>query len=173
MKIQSWDTAFKAGEEHDYSVCTTWEERENGFYLTDLWRGRVEFPELKRRVRELYMQFRPDYILIEDKASGQSLIQELSREGNLPVKGVKVLTDKIARVHFITPMIESGLVYIPSNREWSRLVKRECEEFPGGPHDDIVDSVTQALGFFKERRTGNVYPVMSQRSEHGKRIMKY
>jgi phage terminase large subunit-like protein len=82
--VQSWDTAFKSGTENDYSVCTTWAEAEGGYYLLWLWRGRVEFPELKRRMISLAQEYKPNTILIEDKASGQSAIQEL-RKTSLPV----------------------------------------------------------------------------------------
>jgi hypothetical protein len=73
--VQSWDTAFKSGAENDYSVCTTWGVTESGYYLLWVWRDRVEFPELKRRMTWLADQWRPVQILVEDRASGQSLIQ--------------------------------------------------------------------------------------------------
>ncbi len=75
--IQSWDTAFKTGATNDYSVCATFGETTNGVYLLSLYRAKCEFPELKRKVGELADQWRPSEILVEDKASGQSLIQEL------------------------------------------------------------------------------------------------
>ncbi|MGB2899217.1 MAG: terminase family protein [Candidatus Acidiferrum sp.] len=75
--VQSWDTAFKKGTENDFSVCTTWGVADNGYYLLHLWRGRVEFPELKRVLSSLAEQWKPNAILVEDRASGQSLVQEL------------------------------------------------------------------------------------------------
>ena len=72
-KVQSWDTAFKKNQENDYSVCTTWVVGLNAYYLIDMWKGRVEFPELKKKVVELYELHKVNEILIEDKASGQSL----------------------------------------------------------------------------------------------------
>ena len=78
--VQSWDTTFKDKETNDFSVCTTWVVGLSGYYLIDLWRDRVEFPELKRKCNELYAIHNPTEVLIEDKASGQSLIQELQRE---------------------------------------------------------------------------------------------
>ena len=113
--VQSWDTAFKDKETNDFSVCTTWVVGLSGYYLIDLWRDRVEFPELKRKCNELYEIHNPAEVLIEDKASGQSLIQELQRETKLPVKPIKVDSDKIARVHAVTPLIEAGKVYLPLN----------------------------------------------------------
>lgn len=146
---QSWDTGFKDGEGNDYSVCTTWKTADDGYYLIDMWRGRVEFPELKKQSIRLYELFRPNEILIEDKASGQSLIQELQRETRLPIKAVKVDKDKIARVHAITPLIEAGKVKLPINESWVKYLVNECEDFPDGEFDDVVDSVSQFLNYCK------------------------
>lgn len=148
-KVQSWDTAFKKNQENDYSVCTTWLVAENGYYLLDLWKGRVEFPELKRKVVELHKLHNANEILIEDKASGQSLIQELQRDTALPIKPIKVIEDKIARVHSVTPLIEAGKVILPGNRHWLSDFIDECEEFPNGEFDDVVDSVSQFLNNVK------------------------
>ena len=148
-KVQSWDTAFKKNQENDYSVCTTWVYTNTGFYLIDVWRGRVEFPELKRKVVELAKLHSVNEILIEDKASGQSLIQELQRNTILPIKAIKVENDKIARVHSVTPIIESGKVYLPKEAHWLKEFLDEMEEFPNGEFDDTVDSVSQFLNAMK------------------------
>jgi len=152
-KVQSWDTAFKKNQENDYSVCTTWVYTNTGFYLIDVWRGRVEFPELKRKVVELAKLHSVNEILIEDKASGQSLIQELQRNTILPIKAIKVENDKIARVHSVTPLIESGKVYLPKEAHWLKGFLDEMEEFPNGEFDDTVDSVSQFLNAMKVTRT--------------------
>lgn len=110
---QSWDTAFKKNEENDYSVCTTWQVTENGFYLLDVIRDRLEFPDLKREAVKMSDKFKPRYVLIEDKASGQSLIQELERETRIPIKKIKVDKDKIARLNAVTPLFETGKIFIP------------------------------------------------------------
>jgi len=146
--FQSWDCAFKKNEENDYSVCTTWKVTENKFYLIDLFRERLEFPELKRKAVELYEKFNPREILIEDKASGQSLIQELKRETRLPIREVQATRDKVARVHSITPLIESGKVLL-MDHETASIIINECEEFPISEHDDIVDSISQFLNYAK------------------------
>ena len=106
--VQSWDTAFKKGTENDFSVCTTWGVAGDGYYLLHLWRGRVEFPELKRMVASLAEHWKPNAILIEDKASGQSLIQELKLSTALPLIPVKVDSDKQTRAQAVTPQIEAG-----------------------------------------------------------------
>jgi predicted phage terminase large subunit-like protein len=160
--VQSWDTAFKKNEENDYSVCTTWKVADNGYYLIDLWRGRVEFPELKRKAIELNERFRPNEILIEDKASGQSLIQELLRETRLPIKPIKVSTDKISRVHAITPLIEAGKVFLiqDARSEMLEAVLSECEDFPNGEFDDVVDSISQFLNNEKEKYEPNLNSII-------------
>lgn len=144
-KVQSWDTAFKKNQENDYSVCTTWLVGVNAFYLQDMWKGRVEFPELKKKVVELYELHKVNEILIEDKASGQSLLQELQRNTRLPIKPIKVEQDKIARVNAITPLIEAGRIVLPTNKYWLKNFTDECEEFPNGEFDDTVDSMSQFL----------------------------
>ena len=151
--IQSWDTAFKANEENDYSVCTTWLINKNGFYLIDMYRGHLEFPELKRMAEELYIKFKIDEVLIEDKASGQSLIQELQRETRMAIEKVRVDRDKTARLNSITPLLESGRIKLPENYEFNETIINEFEEFPNGEFDDIVDSVTQSINENKENGT--------------------
>jgi len=143
--IQSWDTAFKKGENNDYSVCSTWYQFDEDFYLVDITKERYEFPELKRMVKSLYEKYRPYKIIVEDKASGQSLIQELKRDGALPVYPVKVDRDKIARANAVSPIIEQGRVYLPESASWVSEFIKETSNFPFAPHDDQVDSVSQGL----------------------------
>ena len=143
--IQSWDTAFKTKEENDFSVCTTWGISKSHFYLLDVFRERLEFPELKRKVVQLAEKYNVNEILIEDKASGQSLIQELERETRLPVKKIKVDRDKYSRLVAITPLIEAGKIVLPENAPWLEQYINEFEEFPNGEFDDQVDSTTQAI----------------------------
>jgi predicted phage terminase large subunit-like protein len=180
-KTQSWDTAYKKNEENDYSVCTTWIEGLSGFYLIDMWKGRLEFPELKKKANELYELHKPHEILIEDKASGQSLIQELQRETKIPIKPIKIESDKIARVHAITPLIEAGKVYLPLNKYWIKDFTNECEDFPNGEFDDVVDSMSQYLNYAKKGKPGNVGSIVHvprkniniKRIRRIKRLRKY
>ena len=79
--MQSWDTANKATELSDFSVCTTWGILGKNLYLLEVLRRRMEYPELKRAVRDQHALFRPSVVLIEDKASGTQLIQELVADG--------------------------------------------------------------------------------------------
>ncbi len=147
--IQSWDTAFKDKSQNDYSVCTTWGESENAYYLLNVWRAKVEFPELKRVAVALFDRDKPSLVLVEDAASGQSLIQELQRNTKIPVLPVKVDRDKTARVYAATPMIEAGKVFLPAHAEWLNDYIEELSAFPNATYDDQVDSTTQALSFMR------------------------
>ena len=151
--IHSWDTAFKDKAQNDYSVNTVWGEAVNGYYLLDMWRQKVEYPELKRTAISMNSRDKPHMVLIEDKASGQSLIQELRRDTAIPLMPVKVDADKSARAYAITPLIESGRVFLPESAPWLHTFLEELSSFPNGEHDDIVDSTTQAL-----RTLGNHRP---------------
>jgi len=142
---QSWDTAFKTNQENDYSVCTTWGIAQNGYYLLHRWKGKVEFPELKRVAVQLADKFKPSVVLIEDKASGQSLIQELQRETRLPLKPIKVDSDKVARAYAVSPEQEAGNLYLPEGEPWVIDYIDNMSAFPNAAHDDDVDSTTQAL----------------------------
>jgi predicted phage terminase large subunit-like protein len=155
--IDSWDTAFKKGASNDYSVCTVWGETGNGFYLLDVFRKKIEFPELKRTAVSLHRRDNASAVLVEDKASGQSLIQMLRKDTPLPVKPVKVDSDKEARAYAVTPLIEAGRVFLPENAPWLYDFIEELSSFPSGEHDDQVDSTTQALNYM--RHTNNFFDV--------------
>jgi predicted phage terminase large subunit-like protein len=150
-KVQSWDTAFKTGAENDYSVCTTWGVTDNGYYLLARWRERVEFPELKRVVALQADEWLPNAILVEDKASGQSLIQELKLATRFPILAIKVDSDKVTRAEAVTPLIEAGRVYLPESAPWLADFIDETAAFPNAAHDDQVDSTTQALNYFRQQ----------------------
>ncbi len=146
--IQSWDTAYTVSETSDYSACTTWGvfSGEGGYnlYLMDAFRERLTFPELKNAAISLYNNHQPDLILVEAKASGLSLVQELMRTG-LPIHPFNPKRmDKLARVHSVTPLFESGRVYAPDTDE-TEMVVSQCAAFPNTKHDDLVDSTSQAL----------------------------
>ncbi len=145
--IQSWDTAFKDKTKNDYSVCTVWGEALNGYYLLDIWRGKVEFPELKRIAIALYERDTPNAVLVEDAASGQSLIQELQRNTRIPVLPVKVDKNKVARANAATPLIAAGKVFLPEFAPWLFDYIEELSAFPNGEYDDQVDSTTQGLNY--------------------------
>ena len=128
----------------------------NGYYLLALWRGRVDFPELKRLVGSLAAEWQPSAILVEDAASGQSLIQELRHESALPIISAKADRDKIARAQSITPLIEAGKVFLPESASWLSDFVDELAAFPTGAHDDAVDSTTQALNHLRHQQLHSV-----------------
>ena len=116
--VQSWDTANKASELSDFSVCTSWGIKGNDLYLLHVLRRRMEYPELKRAVREQRDAFAAEVVLIEDKASGTQLIQELVAEGLHAVTRYQPQADKIMRMHAQTAMIENGFVHLPKEAGW-------------------------------------------------------
>jgi predicted phage terminase large subunit-like protein len=147
--IQSWDTANKATELSDFSVCTTWGVRGKDLFLLNVLRKRLEYPALKRAVREQHSQFDANVVLIEDKASGTQLIQELIADGFHRVKRYKPECDKIMRLHAQTATIENGFVHLPEAAPWLAEYLHEMTVFPKGKHDDQVDSTAQFLDWFK------------------------
>jgi predicted phage terminase large subunit-like protein len=152
--VQSWDTANKATELSDFSVCTTWGIAGKDLYLVDLLRRRMEYPELKREVRAQYERFRPSVVLIEDKASGTQLIQELVQDGLHAVTRYQPQSDKVMRMHAQTAMIENGFVHLPEAAPWLAPYLHEMTVFPHGKHDDQVDSTAQMLDWFKRGAGG-------------------
>jgi predicted phage terminase large subunit-like protein len=155
--IQSWDTAHEKKTVNDFSACTTWgvfyaEEDQNlpNIILLDSFKARLEFPELKAKAYEHYLEHEPDSLLVEKKAAGAPLIQELRRMGipvgeYSPSKG----QDKISRLNSVADLFASGKVWAP-DRRWSEELIDEVASFPSGEHDDLVDSMTLALMRFRQ-----------------------
>jgi predicted phage terminase large subunit-like protein len=151
MIFQSWDTANKPTELSDYSVCTTWGVKEKHIYLLHVSRKRLGYPELKRTVREQAEAFSPQTILVEDKASGTQLIQELVSEGMHAIKKYEPTMDKTMRMHSVTSTIENGFVHLPDKASWLGEYLHELTSFPKGKYDDQADSTSQALDWFKQQ----------------------
>jgi len=149
--VQSWDTANKSAELNDYSVCTTWGQKNRKIYLLHVLRRRMDYPDLKRAVCDQAERFRPTNTLIEDKASGTQLIQELIRDGVYGVTRYEPNMDKVIRLHSITGMIENGFVYLPTKSDWLEPYLHELTTFPSGKFDDQADSTSQALDWLKQR----------------------
>jgi predicted phage terminase large subunit-like protein len=151
--LQSWDTAVKAGELNDFSVCTTWAMVKGRYYLFNVFRKRLEYPDLKRAVIELSQQYRPNTILIEDKASGSALIQELRGQihGRIMAYELPPNKDKLMRLFAQTDLFENGQIYVPNQAPWVLDYRLELTSFPGSKYDDQVDSTTQALDHWRSR----------------------
>jgi predicted phage terminase large subunit-like protein len=148
--VQSWDTANKATELSDFSVCTTWGINGKNLFLLSVFRRRLEYPALKRAVREQQSLFDANVVLIEDKASGTQLIQELIADGCHSITRYQPDCDKIMRLHAQTAIIENGFVHIPGAAPWLAEYLHEMTVFPNGKHDDQVDSTAQFLDWFKK-----------------------
>jgi predicted phage terminase large subunit-like protein len=150
--LQSWDTANKGGEFNDYSVCTTWGTREGNFYLLDVFRKRLNFPDLKRAALDLFRKYDPIKLLIEDRGSGSSLFQELRSEyiWCLEAYNPQQGSDKLMRLAKQSVKFENGRVYLPKQAPWLDEYIQEITGFPGTKHDDQVDSTSQALDILEK-----------------------
>ncbi len=137
--VQSWDTANKATELSDFSVCTTWGVNGKHLFLLGLFRRRLEYPALKRAVREQQSLFNASVVLIEDKASGTQLIQDLIADGCHGVTRYQPTGDKTMRLHAQTAVIENGFVHIPETAPWLAEYLHELTVFPNGKHDDQAE----------------------------------
>jgi predicted phage terminase large subunit-like protein len=148
--VQSWDTASKDSTVNDFSVCTTWRYHERHFYLLDVYRERVDFPTLVSAVEMLADRHEADVVLIEDRASGTPLIQELRHKG-VPVQEAPPSNDsKMTRLLNQTTKFASGFVHLPKSQDtppWLDAYILELTTFPNAPHDDQVDSTVHALAW--------------------------
>jgi predicted phage terminase large subunit-like protein len=143
--VQSWDTANKTSQWNDFSVCTTWGVEEKRAYLLHVFRERKIYPDLKASVIQQARLHQPSVVLIEDNASGTQLLQELGREGGLPLQAVKPSRDKQMRMASQTSPIANGFIYLPQEAHWLSDYLHEFAVFPNGRHDDQIDSTSQAL----------------------------
>jgi len=154
--IMSLDAAQEATNRADYNALTTWgvfyNEETNNFaiILLNAIKKRMEYPELKKLVLEEYKEWQPDAFMVEKKSNGSALYQEFRRMGVpvgefTPGKG----QDKIARVNAVSDLFASGSVFAPDHR-WAKEVIEECNDFPAGTNDDLVDSTTLALLRFRQ-----------------------
>ncbi len=150
--VQSWDTASKAGEANDWSVCTSWLIRGKDYYLLDLLRQRLEYPDLRRRIPAHAEAHGASTVLIEDAGSGTHLIQDLQREGKLRPIAVRPEGDKILRTQAQSAIIEAGHVLLPAAASWLGEFQTEIMAFPCGRHDDQVDSLAQFLAWASKRQ---------------------
>ncbi len=149
VTIQVYDTAFKTGAENDYNAGLTMSLTDQGFIVSDLWHEKVQFPELEQVVETRYQRDLPAYVLVEDAASGQSLIQAKRARSKVPIKGVQAKGDKVSRANSITGLVESGRVSLVT-APWNHDFIEELSSFPSGAHDDIVDAFVHGMTFLRE-----------------------
>jgi len=166
--VQSWDTASKASQKNDFSVCTTWLMQRSDYYLLDVLRERLEFPDLRRRILTHAKAHDARAVLIEDAGSGAALIQDLKREGKLRPIAIRPDGDKIVRLEGQSAVIEAGHVLLPETAPWRSDFLLEVMAFPHGRYDDQVDSLSQFLIWAaKKRRRQNrvgAAPILIHRS---------
>jgi predicted phage terminase large subunit-like protein len=155
LLVVSVDTAMKGSPSADFSVATVWLARGDNAYLLDLWRKRVDYPELKRAVHGLREKYPAATILIEDKGSGTSLLQDL-RANNIAVIEINPEGDKPTRVAKISAQFEAGAVFFPTKAPWLSSLMAELLGFPNVKHDDQVDSISQALSWIKRHRQNQI-----------------
>jgi predicted phage terminase large subunit-like protein len=160
MIFQSWDCANKPAELNSYTVCTTWGVSEKHVYLLHVYRKRVGYPDLKRAVREQADAFSPQTIVIEDRASGTQLIQDLVNEGMHLIQKYEPTMDKTMRMNSVTSTIENGFVHLPDKAAWLPDFLHELAGFPKGRYDDQVDSTSQALDWFKRHCMNEGYGLL-------------
>ena len=157
--VQSWDVAVKAEQINDWSVCTTWAVFQDRYYLLNVFRKRLLFPELYQAVINQSREWKADSIVIEDKQTGSALIQQL-REKVLvgvprPIAYVPTL-DKVSRMSAESATIEQGHVFIQTNAAWQPELKKELAQFPNGRFDDQVDSISQFLNWVRTHRAPTI-----------------
>ena len=155
--IQSWDTASKLRQTNDPSCCQTFgvKKVEGGFkyYVLDVYKKRVPYPELKRMAVALYNKWKPSRVLIEDKSSGMPLVQDLKKSTALPIVSINPKGSKYQRLYVQTGKIEGGLLFLPSYAKWLDDYIAELTGFPRYGHDEIPDTLTQFLLWHSQKGT--------------------
>ena len=159
--IQSYDTAYSSKETADFSAITTWgifyptEDSPANIILLDAKKGRWDFPELKKIAKEEYSFWEPETVIVEAKASGMSLTQEL-RQAGIPVINFTPTrgNDKMTRVNSVSPILESGVIWAPGDSSgfvpFAEELIHECAAFPKGENDDYVDTAVQAWALYRK-----------------------
>ncbi len=143
--IQSWDTAAKGGPDNDWSVCTTWlQSTDCQWYLLDVWRGRLNYPDLRSKVEAHAKRWKAKQVLVEESGTAIGLIEEL-RHLIWDITAVKPDRDKVTRMSLASATFEAGQVHFPTNASWLPELEAELFAFPGSAHDDQVDSISQAI----------------------------
>ena len=144
--VQSWDTAFEVAGNNDYSVCSTWAISGTNYYLLDVFRKRLAFPELEQAIYKLRSKWRADLVFVEAIGSGLSVCQSISRiPQNQWIRPFRPRGPKQERAIQQSSKFARGRVWVPREALWLRRFEDELAEFPHGKHDDQVDSVVQFL----------------------------
>ena len=148
--VHSWDTASKEKEINDNSALIKWGETEDGYYILDVFKGRIRYPVLKKKALGFADRDNPDAILIEDKSSGMALIQDIQEDTKLPVIPIEPCGDKVTRLDTCSPTVEAGNVYLPESAPWLVDLENDLCNFPNIPKKDVVDAFSQFLNWVKK-----------------------
>lgn len=158
--VMSWDTAFKESEMNDPSACTVWGISDNAYYLIGIMNRHMQYPDLRYACIRYYNEYQKYFkapvtaVLIEDKASGQSLIQDLKRTTRMPIIAINPDANKQVRLAEVTPLMEAGKVWLPETRlmKWATTFETQLAQFPYAKHDDLVDSTSQFLRWASKKK---------------------
>ncbi|HXA24445.1 MAG TPA: phage terminase large subunit, partial [Acetobacteraceae bacterium] len=174
--VQSWDTAFSEKESANHSACITWgvfryhthdepPRTMTGVILLDAYEARIEFPELKKKAKELYEKWKPDSLVIEKKATGQPLTQELYRAGIYVCEmSVSRSNDKVTRTNAVADLFSSGVIWAPLGLRWVEQVRNQMAAFPIAQDDDLHDAAVWGL---LRLRQGNLIHLGTDFEEDG------
>lgn len=152
------DTAYTTKEENDFSAMTVWGvfNNDNGVpnvILMNAWQDKLELNDLVNKIAKTARRFKVDHMLIENKAAGLSVAQEMRRIYSYEDFSIQLMdpkgADKVARAYSVQPVLAEGIVYAPMSFSWADMTITQCASFPKGKHDDIVDTVTMALKFLR------------------------
>ena len=150
--VGSWDMTFKENKTSDFVVGQLWGRKGSEFYLLDMVRDRMDFVKtLKVFINFANKHKNCNCWLVEDKANGTAIISTLKKH----ISGIIPITPKESkqeRAYAITPYLEAGNIFFPKNQKFTKDLEEEMLQFPAGVHDDTVDSMTQALNYFRTKK---------------------
>jgi len=165
--VSSWDTAFEKHSRADWTVGTVWGDTGTGYYLIDVYRGRWTFPVLRKVMLACQDNYKCNAVLVERAASGRDIIHELRDTSDMPVIAIKVTADKVQRADAVSGRFEAGRIHMPKSAPWLAPVFQEMEQFPDGKHDDIVDSMTQAVRWMTKYSSVSLISPSKDKKEEG------
>ena len=160
--VQSWDVASTTSDTSDWSLCTTWLIIKRDYYLLDVWRGRLQFPALKRKLIALAGEHKPNRVLIERSGPGLHLIQEFRTNPEVGVPtptGIRPENSKADRMAAQSARFEAGQVYLPEQAPWLGEYLHEILAFPASRYDDQIDSTSQFLTWAERALWSDIEPV--------------
>lgn len=145
--IQRWDTAIGAKKQNDFAACTTLGIAKSRYYVMDVWKDRLQYPDMKKQVELLYDKWHPAQVFVEGGGAkdGKAVVQELGRSTTIAFKEQITSTDKVFRADLVSPSHESGLCTIIEGGGWVADFVDNCANFPNIKHDDDVDSFIGAM----------------------------